>query len=100
MENILTKTVALHKHDWATPLLEAVWANRTMWKTTTSLTPYELVYGKKVVLPIELEIKTLRTTLQLRLSLSDAQKERLTRLHSLDELRQEALLHTKLVQNQ
>jgi hypothetical protein len=100
LENILTKTVALHKRDWATRLPEAVWAYRTTWKTTTGLTPYELVYGKKVVLPIEFEIKTLRTALQLGLSLSDAQKERLAQLHSLDELRQEALLHTELVQNQ
>ena len=59
LKNILTKTVALHKCDWATRLLEAMWAYRTTWKTTTGLTPYELVYGKKVVLPIEFEIKTL-----------------------------------------
>ena len=77
-----------------------MWAYHTTWKTTTGWTPYELIYGKKVVLSIEFEIKTLRTALNLRLSLSDAQKECITQLHSLDELCQEVLLHTKLVQNQ
>ncbi len=68
-----------------------------MWKTTIGLNPYEMVYGKKVVLPIEFEIRTLQNTLQLGMSLFDAQKECITQLHSLDELCQEALLHTKLV---
>jgi hypothetical protein len=31
--------------------------------------PYELVYGKYVILPIDLEVKTLRTTLQLGMDL-------------------------------
>ena len=55
-----------------------MWAYRATWKTTTGLTPYQLVYGKKVVLPIEFKIKTLKTTLQLGLSLFDAQKECIT----------------------
>lgn len=63
-----------------------MWAYHTTWKTTTGLTPYEMVYGKKVFLPIEFEIKTLQTTLQLGLSLSDAQKEHITQIHSLDEI--------------
>ncbi len=100
LENILTKIVSLHKRDWVTWLPEVVWAYHTTWKTTTGLTPYEIVYGKKVVLPIEFEIKTLRTTLQLGLSLSNAQRECITQLHSLDELCQDALLHTKLIQKQ
>ncbi|XP_059070597.1 uncharacterized protein LOC131860231 [Cryptomeria japonica] len=100
LENILTKTVALHKRDWAIWLLEAVWAYRTTLKTTTGLTPYEMVYGKKVVLPIEFEIKTLCTALQVGLSLSDAQWAHLSQLHSLDELRQDVLFQTKIIQKQ
>ncbi|XP_057853197.2 uncharacterized protein LOC131063406 [Cryptomeria japonica] len=86
LENILTKMVALHKHDWAMQLLEAIWAYHTTWKTTTGLTPYKLVYGKKAVLLIKFKIKTLQTALQLGLSLSDAQKDCIAQLHSLDEL--------------
>jgi hypothetical protein len=76
MESILTKAVEQHNmRDWENKSIEAVWAYNTTWKTTIVFTPYELVYGKKVMLPIEFEIQTLRTTLQLGLDLSKAQQE-------------------------
>ena len=39
-------------------------------------TPYELVYGKQVLLPIEFQLKTFRMAAQLGLDLSEAQKQR------------------------
>jgi hypothetical protein len=36
------------------------------------ISPYELVYGKSVVFPVEFEIKTLRTALAVNLDLTDA----------------------------
>ena len=60
LENILTKIVQQHHKDWFKNLLEAFWAYRITWRSTTIFTPYELVYGKQVVLPIEFEIKILR----------------------------------------
>jgi hypothetical protein len=47
--------------------LEALWAYRTTWRNTTGFSPYELVYGKSVVFPVEFEIKTLRTALTANL---------------------------------
>jgi len=35
IEGIITKTVHLHRRDWAERLLEALWAYRTTWKNTT-----------------------------------------------------------------
>ena len=35
IEAILTKTIASHRRDWATRLLEALWAYRTTWRSTT-----------------------------------------------------------------
>lgn len=52
LENILTKVVHSNKKDWAERLVEAIWAYNTTWKTTTRFTPYELVYGNKVLLSI------------------------------------------------
>jgi hypothetical protein len=49
-------------------------------------TPYELVYGKHVVLPIEFEVKTLITMLQVGLDLSKAQKHHLNQINELDEI--------------
>eukprot|EP00253_Pinus_taeda_P031135 PITA_31135 len=47
IEGILTKTVHLHRRDWAERLLEALWAYRTTWRNTTGHTPYELFMGNK-----------------------------------------------------
>eukprot|EP00253_Pinus_taeda_P014619 PITA_14619 len=86
LEGILTKVVSSSRRDWADRLIEATWAYNTTWKTTTSFTPYELVYGKKALLSIEFEYNTLRMAAQLDLGLSHAQQERLMQLNGLDEL--------------
>jgi hypothetical protein len=74
------------RRDWANKLVEVVSAYNTTWKITIGFTPYELVYGKFVLFPIEFEIKTLLTTLKLGLDLSVPQKERVHQLNSLDEI--------------
>jgi len=100
LEAILTKTVQLHHKDWADRLPEALWAYRTSWRNTTGHTPYKLVYGKEVLLPIEFQVKTLCIVAQLGLNLDEAQKQRILQLNELDEIRQDAIQRTILVQNQ
>jgi hypothetical protein len=100
LESIITKTVHLHRRDWAERLPEALWAYRTTWRNTTGHSPYELVYGKEVLFPIEFQIKTFKTAVQLGMSLSEAQKHRMDQLNELDEMRQDAILRTDLVQHQ
>ena len=58
---------------------------------TTRHSPYELVYGKQTLLPIEFQIKTFRMVAQLGMDLLEAQKQRLLQLNELDEIRQEAI---------
>jgi len=53
LEGITTKTVAMNIKNWEEKLKDTLWAYRIMWKNTTGFTPYQLVYGKKVMLPIE-----------------------------------------------
>jgi len=53
--NLLKKVVAKSKRDWHERLGEALWAYRTAYKTPTQSTPFALVYGVKVMLPIELQ---------------------------------------------
>ena len=55
-DNILTKVVNSSRKVWVERLVEATWAYNTTWKTTTGFTPYELVYGKKALLSIEIDI--------------------------------------------
>jgi hypothetical protein len=100
IEVILTKKIKHHHKDWADRIPKAQWAYKSTWRNTTLFTPYELVYGKRVVLPIEFEIKTLRTTLQVGLDLSEAQQNRLDQINELDEIRQVAIHQTTLVQQQ
>lgn len=100
IEAILTKTVQLHRKDWSSRLTEAVWAYCSIWKTTTRFTPFELVYGKEGMLPIEFEHKTLHKTLELNINLPAAQSKRLLHLNSLDEMRISTLERTELIQNQ
>ena len=95
---ILTKTVASHRHDWASRLLEALWAYRTTWRNTTGYSPYQLVFGKEPIFPIEFEIQTLRTTQEVGLNLNEAQINRLQQINDLDEIRLSALQHTTLIQ--
>jgi transposase InsO family protein len=52
IEAILTKTIQLHHKDWVDQFHEALWTYKTTWINTTCHTPYELVYGKQVLLPI------------------------------------------------
>eukprot|EP00253_Pinus_taeda_P030041 PITA_30041 len=97
LEEILTKVVRKSIKYWADRLVEATWAYNTTWKTTTSFTLYELVYGKKALLSIEFEYNTLRLAAQLDLDLNHAQKERLLQLNGLHKQRMQALLHSEVV---
>ena len=42
----------------------ALWAYRTSFRTSTEATPYSLVYGMEAVLPIEIEMGSLRVALE------------------------------------
>lgn len=100
LQAILTKTVQQNHKDWADRLLESLWAYRITWRSTTRFSSYEMVYGKKVMFPIEFQIKTFKTTTDLNLELTEAQKQRIAQLNELDDIRQEAFQQTDLVQQQ
>ena len=98
LENILTKNMAYHHRDWAQKLPEALWAYRTTWWNTTGFSPFELVYGKSPLFPIEFEISMLRTALEVGLDLSNTQKHRLAHLNELDEIRSMVVQRTTTIQ--
>ena len=100
IESILTKIVKTHHRDWAKRIPEALWAYRTTWHNTIGFSPYEPVYRKNVVFPVEFEIKTLRTTIEANLDLMEAQKNRLNQLNELDEKHIVVVHHTSLIQQQ
>ena len=100
IESILTKIVRSHRRDWADRLPEALWEYRTMWCNTTGFSPYDLVYGKSVVFTIEFEIKTLNTTMEVNLDVTESQRNRLNQLNELEEKRIAVVDQTTLIQQQ
>ncbi|XP_074299476.1 uncharacterized protein LOC141630586 [Silene latifolia] len=78
-------------HDWPAKLPFALWGYRTSVRTPTSATPYSLVYGMEAVLPIELEIPSLRIELESQIPEVDWVQARYEELLLIDEKRLAAL---------
>lgn len=88
--NLLSKVVTKSKRDWHERIGEALWAYRTTYRTATQATPFALVYGVESVLPLELQIPSLRIALQEGLTEDENDKLRLAELEALDEKRLQA----------
>ena len=71
-----------------------------MWKNVTGHTSYELVYGKKILLHIELEIKNFKISSELGLSMSESQQQKVLKLNEMDEVHQDTFQNTTLFQEQ
>ena len=63
IKRILQRMIETSK-DFLEKLPFALWAYRTSICTSTRATPYSLVYGMKVVLPVEIEMGSLRVALE------------------------------------
>ena len=63
IKKILSKMIETHC-DWANKLPFTLWGYRTTVRTSTEATPFSLVYGTEVVLPIEVEMKSLRVIVE------------------------------------
>ena len=64
--------------------------------TDTGQTPFSLVYGSEVVLPIEIKIKALRVVMEVKTPESEWAQKRYDHLVSLDEKRMDTLFHTQI----
>ena len=60
---ILRKMVETSQ-DWSEKLPFALWAYHTSFRTSIGATPYSLVYGMEAVLPVDIEIGSLRVALE------------------------------------
>ena len=57
---IITKHVGEKTQTWDKHLNAALWAYRTSFKASLGYTPFHLVYGQETLLPIEVELSSLR----------------------------------------
>ena len=84
--------------DWSEYLPFTLWGYRTTKRTTIGQTPFSLVYGCEVVLPIETEIKSLRVVMEAKNPESEWARNIYDHLVSLDEKRMDTLFHTQIYQ--
>src|SRR6202044_179404 len=94
----LTKLVSTSKRDWDEKLDESLWAYRTIVRIPTGFTPYSLVHGCQVVLPLEIQIPSLRVALATGMVTKESHRRRLEELEALDEKRLRAQQHIEMYQ--
>ena len=97
IKRILRKIIETSR-DWSEKLPFALWAYRTSFRTSTEATPYSLVYGMKAVLPVEIEIGSLRVALEQQILEAEWVQSRLDQLSLLDERRLRAIDHIQAYQ--
>ena len=96
---ILQKTIDATSRDWHLQISPALWAYRTSIHNPIGATPFSLVYGSEAILPIEIELPSLRISLKNLMSKEEYRVARLHELELLDERRLHALNHLRVYQN-
>ena len=97
LKKIIQKMAITYK-DWHEMLPYALHGYRTSVRTSTGATPFSLVYGMEAVLPIEVEIPSMRVILEAKLDDVEWVKTRFDQLNFIDEKRLTALCHGQLYQ--
>jgi len=72
---LLKKFVSKSQRDWNDKLGECLWVYRTTMRTLTKATPFTLVYGCEVVLPLKIQIPSLHVAFTTEVT--DEEKHRL-----------------------
>ena len=81
--------------DWSESLSFALWAYRTSFRTLTGATPYSLLYGMEAVLPVEIEMGSLRVALEYQIFETEWAQSHYDQLSLLDERRLRAADHVQ-----
>ncbi|XP_038685761.1 uncharacterized protein LOC119985541 [Tripterygium wilfordii] len=81
---------------WHETLIQALWAYRTSSHSTTNITRFQLVYGQEAVLPLEINVQSMRIALQTNLSEEDYTEAMMQNLLELDEIILDALTRIEI----
>ncbi|MCO5592446.1 hypothetical protein L7F22_046448 [Adiantum nelumboides] len=91
---IITKQVVFKPKDWDKHLSAALWAYRASFRTSLGYTPYHLVFGKEAILPIEVQLASLKIIATKNEGTpSDRLKQRILDLDRLELDREMAVEH-------
>jgi hypothetical protein len=69
--SLIKKKISDHPKHWHKILSEALWAHRISKHRATKVSPFELVYGQEVVLPVEISWNVVRFARQNDLTVGD-----------------------------
>ena len=97
IKKIIQKMTVTYK-DWHEMLPFALHGYRTSVRTSTGATPFSLVYGMEAVLPIEVEIPSLRVLMEAQLDETEWIRTRYDQLNLIEGKRLTALCHGQLYQ--
>ena len=81
--------------DWVEKLPFALWGYKTSIRTSIGASPYSLVYECEVILPIKVEIQSLRVLVETKVLEEDWMKERYGQLTLIDGKRARAQYHAQ-----
>ena len=98
INNILQKMANEMGTAWKDRLPNALWAYRTAYKTPLGMSSFQLVYGKRCHLPVELEIKAHWAVKRWNMDLEAAGTKRKMQLSELDEWREKSVLQHQDIQ--
>ena len=87
---ILKKTIGNNNKSWDRKIKYALWADRITKKSATEKTPFELVYGLTVSLPIYLQLPTMKMLQEYEME-EDSVPNRINHIIEIDENRRKAL---------
>ncbi|XP_043687572.1 uncharacterized protein LOC122638787 [Telopea speciosissima] len=85
LQNCLAKVVEENPRRWPEQLFEVLWAFTTSQQTITGMTPFILIYGHDIVLPMEISVKSARVVFQQGFTSATYSEAMLAELEDLDE---------------
>ncbi|XP_052490721.1 uncharacterized protein LOC128042985 [Gossypium raimondii] len=97
IKRILGKMAEIYKY-WHEKLPFALYAYRTSVRTSTGATSFSLVYGMEAVLPIKVEISSLRVLMETKLKESKWVRARYDQLNLIEGKRLKAICHRQMYQ--
>jgi hypothetical protein len=96
----LTKICGLDRDDWDDKVPTVLWAYRTTYKRSTGQTPFKLVYGQEVVIPLHFCANAGRITYVLEFDHILNTRQCFYQLNQLEEERMLAQQHQEAQKNQ
>ena len=97
VKKIVAKMIDMYK-DWHKKLPFTLHAYWIAIRTSIGTTPFSLVYGMEAVLPIKVEISSLRVLMEAQVGEAEWVQTRYDQLNLIKEKRLKALCHSQLYQ--